>query len=96
MLFGEALALIVFKELLSAELKAYKVYNTAIFNRFKVLLLDILKGAYLVFIDRAVKRGTVLLRIKLLILNRIIKKGCFNIKRRVNSLKLRVRRGLKV
>ena len=88
MLFGEALALIVFEELLNAELKAYKVYNTAILSRFKVLLLDILKGAYLIFIDKAVKRSTVLLRIKLLILNRIVKRGPFNIKKRVNNSRL--------
>ena len=96
MLFGEALALIVFEELLSAELKAYKVYSTAILSRLKVLLLDILKGAYLVFIDKAVKRSTVLLRIKLLILNRIVKRG-LSVKRRASSSpRLRVRRGLRV
>ena len=96
MLFGEALTFIIFKELLSAELKTYKVYNTAILSRFKVLLLDILKGAYLVFIDKAIKRGTVLLRIKLLMLSRIVKRRLSSIKRRVSSPRLRVRRGLRV
>ena len=86
---------IVFEELLSAELKAYKVYSTAILSRLKVLLLDVLKGAYLVFIDKAIKRSTVLLRIKLLMFNRIVKRR-FSIKRRVNSPRLRIRRGLKV
>ena len=86
----EALALVVLKELLSAELKAYKVYNTAILNRLKVLLLDILKSAYLVFIDKAFNRGTVLLYIKLLILNRIVNERRLNINKRVNGLRLRL------
>ena len=98
MLFGEALAFIVLEELLGAELKAYKVYSTAILSRLKVLLLDILKGVYLVFIDKAIKRGTVLLRIKLLMLSRIIKRRLSSggVKRRASGPRLRVRRGLKV
>ena len=90
MLLIEALALVVFEELLGAELKAYKVYNIVILSRLKVLLLDILKGAHLVFIDKAFSRGTVLLYIKLLMLNRIISGRRFNVNRRANGLRLRL------
>ena len=90
----EALALVVFEELLSAELKVYKVYSTAILSRLKVLFLDVLKGAYLVFIDKAFNRGTVLLYTKLLILNRIVNGRRLNVNRRVSGL--RVRLSLKV
>ena len=94
MLLIEALALIVFKELLSAKLKAYKIYSAVILSRFKLLFLDVLKGAYLVFIDKAFNRGTVLLYIKLLMLNRIVNGRRFSINRRVSGL--RVRLSLKV
>ena len=90
MLLIEALALVVFEELLSAELKAYRVYSTAILSRFKVLLFDVLKGAYLVFIDGALSRGAVLLYIRLLMLDRIVSGRRFNVNRRVNGLRLRL------
>ena len=90
MLLIEALTLTVFEELLNAELKAYKVYSTAILSRFKVLLLDILKGAHLIFIDKALSRGAVLLYTKLLMLNCIVSGRRLSVSRRVSGLRLRL------